>query len=127
MPSASRTTTPVSVDQPQIEGRYAEAGPYTIAFETFHEDADPAPFFVGLPDDRCPCPHWGVVTTGRITFRWADHDETYVAGEAYYAPPGHLPLVTAGTSVTEFSPTEDLGRTMAVVGANMARTGGTLS
>ena len=120
MPSARRTTTPVSVDEPQIEGRYAELGPYTIAFETFREDADPAPFFAGLPDDRCQCPHWGVVMDGQLTFRWADHAETYVAGEAYYAPPGHLPLVTAGTSVAEFSPTEELQRTMAVVQRNLA-------
>lgn len=127
MPSASRTTTPVSVDEPQIEGRYAELGPYTVAFETFRSDADPAPFFVGLPDDRCQCPHWGVVTNGQLTFRWVDHAETYVAGEAYFAPPGHLPLVMAGASVVEFSPTQELSRTMAVVQRNLARASGTAS
>ena len=123
MPSANQMTTPIAVDLPEIVGRYAETGEYTIAFETFPQDLDPAPLFAGLPDDRCQCPHWGVVTTGQITFRWADHDETFVEGDAYYAPPGHLPLITAGTSVVEFSPTEDLGRTMAVVEANLAGAG----
>jgi hypothetical protein len=103
-----------------IEGRYAEAGDYTIGFETFPQDVDPAPFFAGLPDDRCQCPHWGVVTSGQITFRYADHEETFGAGDAYYAPPGHLPLIAAGTSVTEFSPTADLNATMSVVEQNLA-------
>jgi len=123
MPSANRITTPVSVDEELIEGRYAAIGGYTVAFETFKADVDPAPFFVGLPDDRCQCPHWGVVTSGQVTFRWVDREETYVAGDAYYAEPGHLPLVTAGTQIVEFSPTDDLEATMAVVGANLAEAG----
>jgi hypothetical protein len=55
--------------------------------------------------------------------RWADREETYGAGDVYYAPPGHLPLISAGTAVVEFSPTADLGRTMAVVEANLAGAG----
>lgn len=121
MPSASRMSTPVAVDEALIEGRYAPLGDFTVSFETFKQDADPAPYFVGLPDDRCQCPHWGIVTAGQLTFRWPDRDETYVAGDAYYAPAGHLPLVTAGTSVVEFSPSADLEATMAVVGENLAR------
>ena len=46
--------------------------------------------------------------------------ETVRAGDAYYAAPGHLPLVFAGTEVVEFSPTAQLQATMAVLGANMA-------
>ncbi len=123
MPSASKMTTPVAVDLPQIEGRYAELGGYTVSFETFPQDADPAPFFAGLPDDRCQCPHWGVVQSGQVTFRWADHEETYGAGDTYYVTPGHLPLVAAGTNVVEFSPTDALGETMAVVERNLAAAG----
>ncbi len=123
MPSASKMTTPVSVDLPVLQGRYAELDGYTVGFETYPEDVDPSAYFRGLPDDRCQCPHWGVVQTGQITFRWADHDETYGSGDAYYAAPGHLPLISAGTSVVEFSPTDDLDRTMAVVGANLAGAG----
>jgi hypothetical protein len=63
------------------------------------------------------------VTEGQVTFRWVDREETYVAGDAYYAPPGHLPLVTSGTSVVEFSPTEALDKTMAVVQENLAKAG----
>jgi len=123
MPSANLATTPVAVDIPELTGKYAAVGDYTVAFETYPRDVDPAPYFAGLPDDRCQCPHWGVVTAGEITFRWADHSETFRAGDAYYAGPGHLPLVAAGTSVVEFSPTAELELTMAVVGANLERAG----
>ena len=119
MPSASKMSTPVAVDLDEIQGRYAPLGVYTVAFETFKQDVDPAPLCAGLPGDRCQCEHWGVVTEGQLTFRWAEHEETYVAGDAYYAPPGHLPLVTAGTSIVEFSPSEELEKTLAVVQRNL--------
>jgi hypothetical protein len=119
MPSASRLATPVAVDEPFIEGRYAPVGDYTVSFETYKRDLDLAPYFIGLPDDRCQCPHWGVVTEGQLTFRWNGHEETYVAGDAYYAAPGHLPQVSLGTTVVEFSPSADLEATMAVVERNL--------
>ncbi|MFP5345916.1 MAG: cupin domain-containing protein [Actinomycetes bacterium] len=123
MPSANEARTPLSVDIPELKGRYAALDDYTVGFETYPLDVDPAPYFVGLPGDRCQCPHWGIVTAGEITFRWADRMETYRAGDAYYAEPGHLPLVTAGTSVVEFSPTAALEQTMSVVGANLEKAG----
>jgi len=123
MPSANKLSTPIAVDLAEIQGRYAPVGEYTVAFETFKQDADLTHLFVGLPDDRCQCPHWGVVTEGQLTFRWADHEETYVSGDAYYAAPGHVPLVTAGTSVIEFSPSQQLEATMAVVQRNLEGAG----
>ncbi len=85
MPSANKMTTPLAVDLPVIQGRYAELDDYTVGFESYPEDVDPAPLFAGLPEDRCQCPHWGMVQSGQITFRWADREETYGAGDAYYA------------------------------------------
>jgi hypothetical protein len=63
----------------EIEGRYARLGDFTVSFETIKQDVDPAPYFVGLPVDRCQCAHWGVVTEGQLTFRWPDglKQETY--------------------------------------------------
>jgi len=119
MPRMSKADAAVSLDEPEIEGRYAELGEYTVAFETHKADMDPAPFFRGLPDDRCQCPHWGVVQVGRIIFRYADHDEVFTAGDAYYGAPGHLPLLFAGTELVEFSPTAALNETMGVIGKNL--------
>ena len=116
----NKNQAPLIVDDPLMEGRYVGADDYLIAFETFRADADGAPAFRGLPDDRCQCPHWGYVLAGEFTMTFADHSETYRSGDAYYIPPGHLPRVTAGTSVVEFSPAKEHAETMAVVGANLA-------
>ena len=119
MPRTRKDEAPLLVDDPQIQGRYVELGETTVSYETFPQDVDPAPFYRGLPDDRCPCPHWGVVVSGRLVMRFPDREETYRAGDAYWIPPGHLPLVFAGAEVVEFSPTDQLRATMAVVGANI--------
>jgi hypothetical protein len=100
--------------------RQSELDEFTVAFEEFHVDADGAQAFKGLPGDRCQCPHWGVVVSGEFTLCYADEDETYRAGDAYVARPGHVPMVTAGTEIIEFSPTTELVETLAVLGANMA-------
>ena len=120
MPKTSLETASRVVDAGVMEGRYEELGGYTVGFESFREDADGTPLFRGLPDDRCQSPHWGYVISGRITLRFADRDEVYEAGDAYYAPPGHVPVVEAGTEVVEFSPTEEYGRTMEVLARNLA-------
>jgi hypothetical protein len=119
MPGTSKQQAPVEVDNEVFEGRYVELDGYTVGFETFKQDFDPAPLFRGLPDDRCQSPHWGYVVSGRLTFRYADREETFVAGDAYYGAPGHSPLVYAGTEVVEFSPTDLFGATMEVVGRNL--------
>jgi hypothetical protein len=76
--------------------------------------------FSGLPDDRCQSPHRGYVISGSLTFRYADREETFEAGDAYYAPPGHVPVIAAGTEVVEFSPAGEYEQTMAVVEKNLA-------
>jgi hypothetical protein len=120
MPKASKESASKVEDMGIMEGRYEELGGYTVGFETFREDADATPLMKGLPDDRCQSSHWGYVVSGKVTFKYADREEVYEAGDAYYAEPGHIPVVTAGTEVIEFSPTEDYGRTMEVIGQNLA-------
>jgi hypothetical protein len=119
MPSTTKDTTPVSVDEGPIEARYAELDGWTVGFETYRTDVDPAPLFRGLPEDRCQATHLGIVTAGRVVYRYADHEEVYGAGDVYHATPGHLPLIEAGSELVEFTPTDELGRTMDVVMRNM--------
>ena len=120
MPKVSRETDGRVEDIGVLESRSEEVDGTTIEFTSFRADADATPFFEGLPDGRCQSPHWGYVLQGRMTFRFADHDEVYEAGDAYYAPPGHIPVVTAGTEVVEFSPTEAYAKTQAVLARNLA-------
>ena len=120
MPKASKASASESQKLDGYEGHYEELGGYTVAFETYTADADIAPLYQGLPEDRCQCPHFGYVIKGKVTFKFADREETYETGDAYYAPAGHTPVLYSGTEIVEFSPTEDLGKTMEVVMRNVA-------
>jgi len=110
------------IETPEFEGHYGQLGEFTIGFEHFPNAIDPAPLFVGLPDDSCQARHWGVVLAGRLTFNLTDGTSVDIdAGEAYYIPPGgHRPVLAKGTRLIEFSPTDELAATLAVVERNMA-------
>jgi hypothetical protein len=118
MPKVSRESAQVD-DHGAVEDRHGELDGYTINFVTFRQDIDGTPMLKGLPDDRCQCPHWGYVVKGRLTFRFADRDEVFAAGDAFYLPPGHIPLAEAGSEYVQFSPTEDLNATEAAMMKNM--------
>jgi hypothetical protein len=120
MPKVSKDTASQVEDMGVMEGRYENLDGYVVGFEHFREDADATPLFKGLPDDRCQSPHWGYVVGGSVTFKYADHDETYETGDAYYAPPGHIPVIKGGTEVIEFSPAELYGQTMEAVARNLS-------
>ena len=125
MPKASRTTASETVELDGYEGHFEDFGPYTVAFERYTADADLAPLFAGLPGDRCQCPHLGYVVAGKVRFAFADGtEEVYEAGTAYYAPPGHLPHLYAGSEVVEFSPTTELRETFEVIERNLAAISG---
>jgi hypothetical protein len=124
MPKVSRDTASeaVTLDGLDVRLEHLEGG-YSVCFESHTGDADLADLFRGLPDDRCQLPRWGYVVKGRVSFRFADHEETYTAGDAYYVPPGHTPVHHAGAEIVEFSPTDALGETVGVVMQNV-RAGG---
>src|SRR5215216_1876912 len=93
---------------------------YTVSFTSLLEDIDATPFMKGLPDDRCQCPHWGYVLKGKMTARYADRDEVFEAGDAFYIPPGHIPVENEpGTEFLWFSPSEELRMAEAVMMQNV--------
>lgn len=125
MPKASSNTASESVALEGYEGHFENFGPYTVGFETYTADADLAPLFAGLPNDHCQCPHMGYVVRGKVKFTYEDgREELYEAGDAYYAPPGHLPYLYADSEVVEFSPSTELQKTLEVVERNMAASRG---
>jgi mannose-6-phosphate isomerase-like protein (cupin superfamily) len=124
MPKASRDTASETVEVPGYEGHLERLeGGYTVGFETYTADADLSPFFDGLPNEQCQCEHWGYVIKGKVTFKTGGGEETFEAGDAYYMPPGHTPQLFAGTEIVEFSPTDELQRTIEVVSRNMEDAG----
>ena len=91
MPKVSKESVTEVRDYGVAEDRTGNLDGYTVNFVSIRQDHDLAPMLSGLPEGRCPCPHWGYVLKGRMTVRYADHEEVCEAGEAFYLPPGHTP------------------------------------
>ena len=80
----------VEIDNGDLQTRYLELGDMAIRHARVPAGADMSPLLQGLPGDRCPSPHWGIVLEGSIHMVHADGSiETVRAGEVYYWPPGH--------------------------------------
>jgi hypothetical protein len=120
MPKVSQDSSTKGGDHGAVVERSEELGDYTVSFLTFREDIDQTPLLKGLADDRCQCPHWGYVTKGRLTYRFADGEEVFEAGDAFYLPPGHIGVSNEpGTEYLQFSPTDELHEVSAVIMKNM--------
>jgi hypothetical protein len=121
MATASKETTPATMDSEVAEDRGCDLEGYTVDFVTIRQDHDLAPLLAGLPGGMCQCPHWGVMSKGRLTVRYADHEEVVEAGDAFYMPPGHTAAATAGTEFVQFSPADLLAETHAAIAVAMQR------
>jgi hypothetical protein len=120
MPKVSKESATQGGDYGPVVDRCDQLDSFTANFVSFRQDIDATPLLKGLPDDRCQCPHWGYVITGRLTMRFADHEEVFEAGDAWYAPPGHVPIKhEPGTEIVQFSPTQQLAETEVVIVKNM--------
>ena len=118
MPKLSKQST-TEVDHGPVVEWSEDMDGYTANLVIFRRDIDSTPLLKGLPDDRCQCPHWGYVIKGKVTFRFADHDEVFEAGDAFYVPPGHGQLADADTEYVQFSPREELAVVDAAIMKNM--------
>ena len=120
MPKISKSSAPKRGDFGPVCEHAGEISDQTVNFVEFRQDIDATPLLKGLPDDRCQCPHWGYVLTGRFTMRYPSGDEVYEAGDAFYCPPGHIPVShQPGTEFLMISPAKELQKTEAVMMANM--------
>ena len=117
---SKREDIEVAVETPEVTIRCAQWGDMMVETGTGKQTIDVAPLFKGLPNDQCQAPHWGYIFKGELVFDFGDHKETYRAGEAYYAPPGHTPVIVEGVEYVEFSPVGPYAQTMEVAGRNMA-------
>jgi len=91
MPKVSKESASQAQEIGPVSERSEDLDGYTVNFLTFNDDVDGEALLKGLPDDRCQCPHWGYVVKGTFTVRFADREEVYEAGDAFYMPPGHIP------------------------------------
>ena len=82
--------------------------------------ADVASLLAGLPNDQCSCPHWGYVLKGRMRVIYANGEEILQAGDLFYIPAGHTPLVEEDIEFLEFSPPAEHEAVLDVVKRNAA-------
>lgn len=72
----------------------------------------------GLPDGRCPSPHWGYMVKGRLRLKYKDHDEVINGGEVYYIPPGHIPVVEEEMEMIDITPLEMYRKNIEILSRN---------
>src|SRR4051812_48586512 len=107
MPKISRESATDVTDHGPAVDRGADFDGYNVIFTSIREDWDLTALLQGMPDDSCPCPHWGYLTAGRMTVRYGDREEVIEPGDAFYMPPGHVPAAVAGTEVVLSSRKEE--------------------
>jgi hypothetical protein len=103
----NREEVPVAIEDDNVEVRMSEVGDMTVSFIRLKEGTDLGPACVGLPDDRCQCPHWGYMLEGRLKMKTPGGDEIYEADQAFYWSPGHVPVALTDCSYVDFSPTKE--------------------
>jgi hypothetical protein len=100
---------PIEVSHGELVTRYAEFGDMAIRHATLPAGTDMTPVLHGLPGDRCPSPHWGIVLSGSIVMTHADgSSETAHAGEIYYWPAGHTGASEDGVVFIEVGPVAEM-------------------
>jgi hypothetical protein len=100
---------PVELDQGALVTRYVEWGEMAVRYARLPADTDMTPVLQGLPGDRCPSEHWGIVLEGSITLVHADGTrEVSRAGEAYHWPAGHTAFTDEPTAFLEIGPRDPM-------------------
>ena len=114
---------PIEMQAGEIETRAIAGGDVLVRHIQLPAGTDFTPLFVGLPDDRCQCAHWGYVLAGSIRLRYADGtEELNRAGDVYHWPAGHTGWTDEGVTFIEFSPTADIMPVLEHLARQMAET-----
>jgi hypothetical protein len=96
---------PLEIDLGELQTRYVEMGEMAIRHARIPAMTDMGPVLAGLPRDRCPSPHWGIVLAGSLTLVHCDgSEETVHAGEVSHWPAGHTATSDYGATFLEVGP-----------------------
>jgi hypothetical protein len=124
MPSASRDDLPLQEVAPGYSSRFAEWGAMTVGLESAPAGTDAAAL---LDCFRCQAHHWGYLISGRLVVDYGDgRTEEISGGRAYYLEPGHHIRIVEDSEAVEFTPTDELQRTLDAVrgAADVSDSGG---
>ena len=94
-----------------METQALDLGEMVCARHLIPAGFDSTPFYVGLPDDMCPCEHWCYLVRGKLRYRFADGEMlTAREGDAFHLRAGHLADVLEDAELIEFTRAEDYRR-----------------
>jgi hypothetical protein len=122
MPALTRSEIPLSIEGDGVEFRMQTWGDMALAWVRLPKGTDLRPLLRGLPEDRCQCPHWGVVLGGKLAMHTENGVDTYSAGDAFYWPPGHAPEALEDCEYVDVSPALELTAVLAHVRKRAAAT-----
>jgi hypothetical protein len=93
--------------------RSIKGGDFEIGASWIKGPMDTTEFYKGLPDDCCPCDHYGYVVSGSFRVCYLDGtEETVSAGELYYIPKRHFFIYDDACFHLEFNPHKELQQLM---------------
>jgi hypothetical protein len=116
---------PVITDAPGMKMQMLDGlgGMAVTYWETGPMPATPD-LFKGLPNDSCPCPHWGYMLKGSMHIKFDSGEEMEVhTGEVFYFESGHTGWIEKEAAWVEFSPENEFKEVMAHVGKKMQELG----
>ena len=117
---AAKTELPIVLEAGPAKVRATDWDDMRVVVVSVPAGTDFGPLLQGLPDDLCPCPHWGYVMKGRLKIEYADGEETLRAGDVYYLPPGHTGVAEEDTEFLEISPPDQHQRFIDAAHQNLA-------
>ncbi len=104
--------------------RISGLGSMDAVYHELPQGTDFTPLLKGLCNNSCHCPHWGYIFQGAFRFIYDDGtEETFEAGDIFYAPAGHTAIVDADLKFIDFSPTKEHGEVLEHVGRVMSEMG----
>lgn len=115
METMNRNEMTARIEGDGVELRTRVAGGMTVGWVRLSKGVNLAPATMGLPDDLCPCPHWGYLIKGRVRMKTKDGSRDYEAGQAFYWAPGHAPEALEDSEYVDISPTEEFEEVIAHV------------
>jgi len=104
-----KINSPVAIARQKTEfGDSTGYGKISGEFFTLKKGTDISPLLHGLKDNMCQTPHWGYVLDGNIKVVYTNgSEETVVAGDLFYWPPGHTVIALDDSNMILFSPQEE--------------------
>jgi hypothetical protein len=113
---------PVIMEGPGLKMRLQSGfGHMDAVFHQLPKGMDFTPVLKGLGNDSCHCPHWGYIFEGAFRFIYDDGtEETFEAGDIFYAPEGHTAIVDEDLKFIDFSPTKEHQEVLANVAKVMS-------